>query len=75
MNNGGPAFPLNIHTQLSATGMTLRDYFAAAAMQGIVRSNNNRFHPEDDAKWCYEIADAMLMEREKLSTMGGDARG
>ena len=70
MNTGGPAFPIPAISRngvafVSAPGMTLRDYFAAAALQGILRTNSNRFHPEDDANWCYQIADAMLKEREK----------
>lgn len=47
-------------------GMTLRDYFAAKAMQGFManKSNPMRFQPEDDANWAYSIADAMLKARE-----------
>lgn len=48
-------------------GMTLRDYFAAKAMQGFManKSNPMRFDPDNDAKWAYMIADAMLAAREK----------
>ena len=47
-------------------GMTLRDYFAAKAMQGFManKSNPMHFQPEDDASWAYSIADAMLKARE-----------
>ena len=52
-------------------GMTLRDYFAAKAMQGIISNPNygifdgtNEVHIPT-IKQCYEIADAMLKEREK----------
>ena len=39
-------------------GMTLRDYFAAKAMQEM------KWHDEDHAaQACYEIADAMLRAR------------
>ena len=31
---GGPAFPTNLYN-----GMTLRDYFAAKAMQGLLASD------------------------------------
>ena len=46
-------------------GMTLRDYFAAKAMQGFManKSNPMHFQPEDDASWAYKIADAMLKAR------------
>ena len=46
-------------------GMTLRDYFAAKAMQGFManKSNPMHFQPEADASWAYSIADAMLKAR------------
>jgi hypothetical protein len=65
-NTGGPAFPAN-HFDLGATehGMTLRDYFAAKAMQGLVENANWRGMPEDAlAKEAYKLADAMLKARE-----------
>ena len=43
------------------TGMTLRDYFAAKAMQGILFEG---LDPEDTAKHAYKMADAMLKARE-----------
>jgi len=51
---------------LTQNGMSLRDYFAAKAMQGFManKSNPMRFQPEDDANWAYSIADAMLKARE-----------
>ena len=74
---GGPAFPeirirsgdnYNPPTKLYYGGMTLRDYFAAKALMGMMASRNPstpRFHPEDDAKYVYAVADAMLAERNK----------
>lgn len=47
--------------------MQLRDYFAAAALQGYM-ANKDRptyFHPETDAQYVFAMADAMLKEREK----------
>ena len=47
-------------------GMSLRDYFAAAALQGILACQENM--GRDDAGWAviaYSLADAMLKEREK----------
>ena len=65
INDGGPAFSAqdwqakgNHHP-----GMTLRDYFAAAALQGLLASNekgNSNFFSETS----YRIADAMLKARE-----------
>lgn len=34
--NGGPAFPIDIGNNTVCTGMTLRDYFAAKAMQAML---------------------------------------
>jgi hypothetical protein len=65
-NTGGPAFPTPAHN-LQNDGMTLRDYFAAKALTGMMGSRNPntpRFHPEDDAAYVYAVADAMLKARE-----------
>ena len=54
------AFPAQFWDE-RATGMTLRDYFAAKAMQGILFEG---LLPEETAKNAYEMADAMLKARE-----------
>lgn len=49
-------------------GMTLRDYFAAKAMQSIVVNIGDIMlggNSEDVAKSAYGMADAMLKERAK----------
>lgn len=72
-NNGGPAFPQILgerYEPMSTEGMSLRDYFAAKAMQGIM-SRVDGHHPADTkieiGQWCYRVADAMLKAREKLN--------
>jgi hypothetical protein len=69
-NTGGPAFPHTVEYKGSECGgvvphggMTLRDYFAAKAMQSICNVWP-RITPESTAKTAYEFADAMLRERE-----------
>ncbi|CAB4125686.1 hypothetical protein UFOVP54_201 [uncultured Caudovirales phage] len=54
------------------TGMTLRDYFAAKAMNGICADGHTFWDnstlqgdPLEIARLSYEIADAMLKQREK----------
>jgi hypothetical protein len=42
--------------------MTLRDYFAAKAMQGILYEG---LEPVETAKHAYTMADAMLKARDK----------
>jgi hypothetical protein len=68
-NTGGPAFPTTKpleHWGDPNQGMTLRDYFAAKAMQGFMANKSNPMHyqPETDAQWAYMIADAMLKARD-----------
>lgn len=81
INDGGPAFPCvyysdpigSIGPQITIKGgMTLRDYFAAAALQGLL--GNSEFHVETDveseipnaiATYAYQAADAMLKAREE----------
>jgi len=60
-----PAFPCQYEEHLPTwNGMTLRDYFAAKAMQGLVENANWRGMPEDAlAKESYKLADEMLKAR------------
>ena len=45
-------------------GMTLRDYFAAKAMQGFMGSSWNNKTFESISTKAYQIADAMMKARE-----------
>lgn len=45
------------------SGITLRDYFAAKAMQAHIAIDLN-LNPEEIARWAYRYADAMLVKRE-----------
>ena len=47
-------------------GMTLRDYFAVKALQGLLASiqPNQLWSGDDVAVTCYRTADAMLKARE-----------
>jgi len=56
-----PAFP-NAHYH-NVSGMTLRDYFAARAMQAIISSHDNTTLDFVSGK-AYQYADAMLKARE-----------
>ena len=74
-NTGGPAFPSDAPQNFE--GMTLRDYFAAKAMQSILRGYDvvNSFEDEEIndpegmptliAQDAYVMADAMLKARGK----------
>ena len=70
-NTGGPAFPAAVvfHDQVVYEGgMTLRDYFAAKAMQVLTTelASTGKMHRFDDAvaESAYAMADAMLKARE-----------
>lgn len=72
-----PAFPQHdVGGETSWPGMTLRDWFAGQALQGLaVKMEESREEAinngETDAAWeaklSYEIADAMLRAREAQS--------
>jgi hypothetical protein len=78
MNTGGPAFPhvadLVQHSPnggittkpITSNGMTLRDYFAAKAMQAILI--HHKLEDCDDfvvASNAYQMADFMLKARQE----------
>ena len=70
MNTGGPAFP-GLHPSKEChyqdSGMRLRDYFAAKAMQGMLAYSY--LHPLSMEAGCardaYAMADAMLKARQE----------
>jgi hypothetical protein len=79
-NTGGPAFPTTVHNygdgMYASEGLSIRDYFAAKAMQGLISDEDWR----ESADWreekfeesaadytacaAYVMADAMLRARE-----------
>ena len=84
-DDGGPAFPISPDTAMSAgeyranyRGVSLRDYFAAAALQGILTDKDapacidqrnplpeQLIYMQSAAEGAYRAADAMLAERAK----------
>jgi hypothetical protein len=60
-DNGGSAF-----CTLEHDGMTLRDYFAAKALQGVASQD----FVDDDAmaRWAYKMADAMLKAKAQADS-------
>lgn len=68
-NNGGPAFSSGRRFEIGEgwqheDGMSLRDYFAAKAMQAII-STNPKVHVTEVSRIAFLAADAMIMERNK----------
>jgi hypothetical protein len=85
-NDGGPAFPETrwddkTRQEVQWCGMTLRDYFAAKALSGLLSDSTitapcisntpegiekeRREFAQEMAKSAYRFADAMLAERDK----------
>jgi len=68
-NTGGPAFPSADFEHHEYTGMTLRDYFAAKAMQSLILTYAREIEINrpgfDVCLRAYQIADEMLKEREQ----------
>ena len=78
IKTGGPAFPHEVEFSNPTYGetwrhkhggMTLRDYIAAKAMQGLTNNISGDIyssaHISGLATVAYAIADAMIAEREK----------
>jgi|688.fasta_scaffold2078850_1 hypothetical protein len=76
LNNNHPAFPVQAYAGDASnpkvrpnTGMSIRDYFAAKAMEGIL-SNPEEFGetapPKEIADFSFQIANAMLERRERV---------
>lgn len=76
-NTGGPAFPVadpfavkcpstDSEALRLQQGMTLRDYFSAKAMQGLVAgaAYDEPINLHGAAEWSYNMADAMLKARD-----------
>ena len=77
IDDGGPAFPVNELNQHDGKifnqhmGLTLRDYFAAKAMQVLISKSDGQSKTGGKAGvpliacYAYEFADAMLATRKE----------
>jgi hypothetical protein len=67
MSRNRPAFPGTPATPEWREGMTLRDYFAAKAMQGLVNTFKGDVSSSYDiiAIVSYKMADEMLKQRQQ----------
>ncbi len=65
-HDGGPAFPCNDQNGCAFAGMTLRDWFAGMALQGMLASCRPGYSyqiAEDATSEAFRYADAMLSAR------------
>lgn len=76
IDDGGPAFPMQVNDLVGSfeggPGMSLRDYFAAAALTAAVELASNMSEMLDGksrevwaADKAYAVADAMLLARSR----------
>ena len=67
---GGAAFPFfaedSSERVVAQEGMTLRDWLAGQALSGYMVTNL-AINVWQAAKFCYEVADAMIAERDRKS--------
>lgn len=56
--------PLKPHASEQYGGMSLRDWFAGMALQGIL-SRSDRPKPDASIRIAFEYADGMIVERKK----------
>ena len=90
IDDGGPAFPTSEYHGGGVSsikgGLTMRDYFAAAAMQGLAMLHASITATDESvpippeiiaAKAAYDMADAMLAVRQTKEAPDhkGEARG
>lgn len=73
LKNENKAFPLTDGSTFANDGMTLLDYFAAKAMQGLIPLPDKRLNANSStiafrAKQAYAQAAAMMEERKKYLT-------
>ena len=75
MKDGGPAFPISkalasrdgeVRKMEVNEGMSLRDWFAGIAISGAIQDEGTN---TGIAKWAYELADAMIFQREKTNDL------
>lgn len=63
--NGGPAFPSPTGNPIQHGQLSVRDYFAAQALTGLINGSNLTIdNPDKAATWAYQFADAMLQARK-----------
>lgn len=69
IEDGGPAFPFEYDGALghcAEPGMSLRDWFAGMAMQGMYANNAGNYNFVGVATAAYFTADAMIKERNRV---------
>ena len=63
MKSDLPAFPTWNVVDITK-GMSLRDYFAATALSGLLQYSNDSYDDDAIAQLAYSLADAMMEARK-----------
>ena len=63
MKSDLPAFPTWNVVDITK-GMSLRDYFAATALSGLLQESNVSYDDDAIAQLAYQLADAMMEARK-----------
>lgn len=67
--HGGPAYPIDSYLTngiMQAEGASLRDWFAAKAMTGLLAADKDcEFKPDGLAESAYRIADSMIARKDQ----------
>ena len=83
INDGGPAFPADMQrrdpltnewSDLPPQGMSLREWLAGMALQGLLACSDVQGSANDLAKGAVAYADALLDELEAADNLGGERR-
>lgn len=63
-----PAFPCAFRHGTEEEGMSMREYYAAKAMQSLLSSieGNDMFSAKNIARDSFSMADAMIVESQKI---------
>lgn len=67
-DNGGPAYPIvgsGLDDTVRWEGMSLRDWMAGVTLSAMAQGLRLNWTPEQYAKCAYQIADAMIAERNR----------
>lgn len=62
-----PFGPIPAGIKFASKGISMREYFAAAALPGVIAANEHSMSPRAAAKEALEYADALI---EELSEQG-----
>jgi hypothetical protein len=68
-NGNDPAFPWTLNEDMRDEGMSMREWYAGMALQGILAScagdDTNLADEKKASRWAFKYADAMLVQAKE----------